>query len=164
METIVILTESTKHPYHQIICNEFLSLQCFSNYIFHQIDIELNTSDHQYFQQIQTLNPAIVITMDLAGFRFRTQLGRTSLNILPAKILNLVWGNKKEYAPFLSQNLSLSMHFFDCSQTPVNLMEHYPNINYYNALGTLPDEIPLSNESKDTLLQISECFLSEIGI
>lgn len=164
MKKVVLLSHTSTYPYHKDIYQIINSLSCFKNFEICHFDIGKMGSKPFYFSQIQELSPAIVITLDLAGFQFYTQLGRISLNILPAKILNIIWGNKEEYASYLSQPLSLSMHFFDCSENPYNIAKDYPYVEYYNSLGTINTITPLCKENEEVLFKIANCFLSEIGI
>lgn len=164
MQNIILLSDSADYTYHLELCTLLQALPCFKSFTIHHLDINKVTAKHLYFNQIQELSPAIIITLDLAGFQFYTQLGRISFNILHTKILNLIWGNKEEYAPYLSQPLSLSMHFFDCSENPYDITKDYPNVEYYNSLGTISTITPLCKENEEILSKIAACFLSEVGI
>lgn len=164
MKNIILLSQSCNYSYHLELCTLLQSLPNFEAFTMHHIDINETTAKHLYFKKIQELAPVFVITLDLAGFQFYTQLGRIALNILPAKILNIIWGNKEEYAAYLSQPLSLSMHFFDCSEKPYNIIKDYPYVEYYNSLGVINTVTPHCQENKEVLLKIINCFFNEVGI
>lgn len=165
MEHILILTNTEKYHYHASISKLITKLPCFASYQLSLLDTGSSQNSRDVIPQISSLSPAIIITLDLAGFQYRTQLGEIYLNMLPAKILNLVWGNKKEYATWLTKKLSLSMHFFDCSATPCPLADIYPNIAYYNAPGVILTDHGAdidTEQNQNLLLQIGRCFLSEL--
>lgn len=164
MQNIILLSHSGNYSYHKELCTLIQSLTSLKSFTIHHFDINETTAKHLYFSQIQELSPANVITLDLAGFQFYTQLGRIALNILPAKILNIIWGNKEEYAAYLSQPLSLSMHFFDGSEKPYNIIKDYPYVEYYKSLGAINTVTPLCYENKEVLLKIINCFFDEVDI
>lgn len=134
MANILILTNKKKYPYHMNTC---ININSNLNDRHTVSTLDIHTSNHECLQKIYKLTPDILITLDLAGFHFRTQAGEMALNMLPTKNINLIWGHKPEYAEFLSKKLSLSMLFYDVSGTDYQLPRHYPNMLYYKATYTL---------------------------
>lgn len=167
MNNIVLISDTANYPYHSRLCNLIQSLSSFKDYTFSHIDRESGKRDSILSNEITALSPDLVITLDLAGFHSYTQLGEIALNLLPAKLMNLIWGNKPEYSPLLSKKLSLSMHFFDCSPQTSPLMELYPYMEYCKHIGSVITEKPLETHdahNKSSLEQISRCFLQEIQV
>jgi len=128
---ISILIDKTHYPYHQNIatniCNFFNNCQHTANIL----DVHSEIYDHLCLKKLDELSPEVLITLDLAGFHFRTQTGETALNMLTTKNLNLIWGNQSKYTLPLSKKLSLSMIFYDATGNNFSLPQHYPNMQYY---------------------------------
>lgn len=131
--TIIILTNQKQYPYHSFLSKMLMQFFKEKDSLVSIMDIPSDTYEYFSLQQIQNQSPDILITFDLAGFPFRTQTKETALNMLSSKNLNLLWGDKKEYTPFLSGKLSLSMIFYDLSGENFHLSRHYPNLQYYKA-------------------------------
>lgn len=151
MWKIIILTESAKYSYHTTASRQIQSTLKSDGHTATILDISFCMPDHKYLHKINELQPDVLITLDLAGFQFRTQAGEIALNMLPTKNLNLIWGNKPEYTPLLNKKLSLSMLFYDVSGTDSRLTELYPNLLYYRF-----------SESIDSFLQIWADFIREV--
>lgn len=165
MANIVILINLNEYSYHATISNMIHSFLCKNGHSVCIIDINCEKYDHLCITKIQQLHPDILITLDLAGFHFRTQAGELALNMLLTKNLNLLWGNKSEYAPFLSKKLSLSMLFYDGTGTDNKLTQLYPNMLYYKVLGEIfcvptSESTTLTNEK--SFQQIWSDFIQEI--
>ena len=135
---IIALTQSSKYVHHTSIANCFQKLPAFQNYRLITIDISDTAVSHKYLAKINSYDPAAIITLDLAGFQLRTQSGEAALNMMSAKIMNLIWGERPEYNAYLSGKISLSMHFFDCLDFFPAMTELYPNISYYRFIGKIP--------------------------
>lgn len=139
-----ILYNDTIYPYHSDVLTliiSFFNINKIPYSTFHTS----NLSSFNVLQSIDKEKPDVIITFDLAGFSYRTQLGEISLNNLFTKNLNLIWGSKPEYTKYLSKKLSLSMHFYDVTGIDHKLRNQYPNIEYYNANYTLEDINDFSN-------------------
>ena len=128
---ITILTNKNQYPYHNIIAGLIFDLLNKSDNTVSVLDIHSEKYDYLCLQKLNKFSPQVLITLDLAGFHFRTQTGENALNMLTAKNLNILWGNKKEYAPLLSKKISLSMLFYDASGKDHSLSQYYPNLEYY---------------------------------
>ena len=139
MLNITILTAPTKYPYHAAISAMLGSVLHESGHAFSILDIDSYKYDHHCLAQIEAFHPDVLITLDLAGFRFRTQTGENALNMYYTKNLNLIWGNKTEYALYLNKKISMSMLFYDATGEDNNLPAVYPNMLYYKALVELTD-------------------------
>lgn len=131
--TILILTSRQQYPYHLFLAETLMKLLAKDRHSVSILDVSSHNRDSLYLQSIQKLSPDVLITLDLAGFHFRTQTKENALNMLPSKNLNLLWGNKEEYAPLLCGKISLSMLFYDVSGKNCHLPKHYPNLHYYKA-------------------------------
>lgn len=129
---ITIIYDSISYTYHQNIMNTITAFFSSSNINCSTIDISTFRYDHEAFAAIRSFAPDVLITLDLAGFRFRSQGDGCALNLLYSKNLNLIWGDKPEYEKWLSETLSLSMQFYDASGTDHNLSLKYPNLLYYS--------------------------------
>ena len=151
MWKIIILTESAKYSYHTTVSRQIQSALDADGHTITILDISFSMADHEKQKKISKLQPDVLITLDLAGFPFRTQAGEIALNMLPTKNLNLIWGNKPEYAPLLNRKLSLSMLFYDVSGADHRLTELYPNLLYYRF-----------SESIDSFPQIWADFIREV--
>ncbi|MBQ7067283.1 MAG: hypothetical protein IJN92_10735 [Lachnospiraceae bacterium] len=161
---IVILTNLKQYPYHLTLANMINSLLSQPEYTISKLDINSEKYDHKCLAKLKSLNPNVLITLDLAGFRFPTQSGEIALNMLYTKNLNLIWGNKPEYAPFLNKKISLSMQFFDVSGIDNNLPLIFPNLLYYNVPGILSTNFSLEQElskNKEVFIKIWQDFLKE---
>ena len=137
MANIVILTSPIDYPYHTIISTMIQTYLTKLNHTVSMFDINFFKYDHECLTQIKELQSDVIITLDLTGFRFRSQAGETALNMLPTKILNLIWGNKPEYASVLNKKISLSMLFYDASGINYQLPQIYPNLLYYKEMGEI---------------------------
>ena len=142
---ILILTQPKKYKYHKEYgekIRQILSEDCCTDPIAWKsndsysdariIDIDSYSYDHICLKEISDSDPDVIITLDLAGFRFMTQSGEPALNMLYSKNLNLLWQSPSEYAPLLTgKKISLSMIFFDMKIQEESLTDIYPNIDYY---------------------------------
>ena len=138
MLNIIILMESSKYNYHITVSNMIHSVLQADKNIISILDLNSFKHDYECLHKIMEVQPNVLITLDLAGFGIRTQTGETALNMLPTKNLNLIWGNKLEYASFLNKKISLSMLFYDVAGIDNHLSQIYPNLLYYKALDKLP--------------------------
>ncbi len=137
MLNIVILLNTAKYHYHTKLSRMMQSFLCTESHTVAVLDINSNKRDCEYLEKINTLQPDVLITLDLSGFQFRTQAGEIALNMLATKNLNLIWGNKEEYSLFLNKKLSLSMLFYDGTGTDHHLPQKYQNLLYYKAFSPL---------------------------
>ncbi len=153
MFTIAILTAPTIYPYHTSISTMLKSTLSDDKYTVSIIDINAYKFDHLCLKDIENIHPDILITLDLSGYGFRTQTGENALNMLYTKNLNLIWGNKPEYAPFLTKKISMSMLFYDVSGRDHHLPTHYPNMLYYKVVDRLTDETSFQNIWTDFIAQ-----------
>lgn len=163
MSNIVILTNNVTYPYHKNVTNMLIGSLSNTDYTVQTLDINSTQYPHQCLAKLNSMNPDILITLDLAGFHFRTQSGENALNMLYTKNLNLVWGNRPEYADYLNKKVSLSMLFYDTTGKDYRLSTHYPNVLYYK---TCPDfliaqECDSATDSSN-FLAIWEDFLAEV--
>lgn len=137
---IVILTNEKNYTYHKKVSSFLKSCLRQMKHDVSLLDINSAKYPHQCLQKLSSLQPDVTVTLDLAGFQFRTEAGENALNMLLTKNLNLVWGNRPEYAPFLSKKVSLSMLFYDVSQDSSFPADAYPNVLFVKAPGMmLPD-------------------------
>lgn len=155
MTNIVILTNQNKYSYHKEIAPMLRVTLSNSDSSITTIDIDGYKFDHECLAKIKELQPDVIVTLDLAGFRFRTQSGENALNMLPSKNLNLVWGDKQEYSEYLSKKISLSMIFYDATGIDHGLSEKYTNMLYYKTVCEL-------TEDTDSFKQIWEDFAAEV--
>lgn len=132
---VTILTNQTQYPYHSPIAYLIQNLLNKPNYTLSILDINSEKYDHLCLKKLKELSPQILITLDLAGFNFRTQAGENALNMLTTKNLNLVWGNKAEYSSLLLKKISLSMLFYDATGKDNCFLQQYPNLQYYKTSG-----------------------------
>lgn len=134
-----------------------------ASYTVQILDVNCTQYPHQCLAKLNSMEPDILITLDLAGFHFRTQSGENSLNMLYTKNLNLVWGNRPEYADYLNKKVSLSMLFYDATGKDYQLPTYYPNVLYYKAcLDFLITQECNSASASAHFLTIWEDFLSEV--
>ena len=162
MWKIIILTESAKYSYHTTASRQIQSTLESDGHAVTILDISFCIPDHKYLQKINELQPDVLITLDLAGFQFRTQAGEIALNMLPTKILNLIWGNKPEYAGFLHKKISLSMLFYDVTGMNHHLPAIYLDLLYYKVLGVIPPEASDSTQAREAFAQIWADFTREV--
>lgn len=157
--------DPNQYPYHIMIANMLESVLSNPGYTISMLDINSEKFDYQCIAKIKSLNPNILITLDLSGFRFQTQSGENALNMLYTKNLNLIWGNKPEYASFLNKKISLSMQFYDASGKDCQLSQLFPNLLYYKTLGeisvTATSEQEIS-KNREVLKKIWQDFLKEV--
>lgn len=140
MKKIVILMDSKQYSYHSAIADLLLVTLQAEEHSVSILDINSEKHDHLLLAALENFKADILITLDLAGFRFRTQSGESALNMLCTKNLNLVWGDKPEYAPLLERKISLSMLFYDALGTDCGLPAHYPNLLYYKYPARLKED------------------------
>lgn len=167
MVNIVILINTAEYSYHTALSDMFYRALCKDTMTTTVVDISTYKYDHECLNQIKELQPDVIITLDLAGFRFRTQSGENALNMLHSKNLNLIWGSKPEYAQYLNKKISLSMLFYDVSGEDYNLPEIYPNMLYYKVIATIPTACPKADcpnlpQGVKTFQQIWADFTQEV--
>lgn len=78
----------------------------------------------------------LVVTFDMAGFEKGTQTGALFLNLLSCKTIHFLYGDKKEYVPYLANKLSLAMLFIllgEDENTAYRMKVKYPDIYYIKA-------------------------------
>lgn len=129
---IVILTNAQQYPAHHKQASFIQAALKQEHQYPNVVNIGDFTYDHQCLNTLKDYEPDVLITLDLAGFRFRTQSGENALNMLYTKNLNLICGNRPEYAPLLRKKISLSMIFYDISGKDNSLPQFYPNMLYYH--------------------------------
>lgn len=155
MLNIVILTNQTKYTYHSEIASMIHTYLTQNHHNISILDIDDYKYDHECLTKIKELQPDVIVTLDLAGFRFRTQSGENALNMLTSKNLNLIWGDKPEYAKYLDKKISLSMIFYDATGKDHGLPEKYLNMLYYKAICALTKDV-------ESFQRMWEDFLYEI--
>ena len=161
----LILTNTQNYDYHTPIASHIQSYLKSRSHNVTILDIDSEKYDHQCFAQVKDANPDVVITLDLAGFRFRTQSGEIALNQLYSKNLNLIWGNKPEYSSYLNKKISLSMLFYDVAGTDCHLSDSYPNVLYYDVAKPLlvSQAQPLSpDKTQEVFSQIWSNFTTQV--
>lgn len=85
------------------------------------------------YREINKDEADILVTFDLEGFEKGTESGSLFYNLLSCKMVHFLFGDKKEYAPYLSNKLSLAMLFFGVGMDAAEvaeMKEKYPNIYY----------------------------------
>lgn len=163
---ITVLSNTQKYPYHTQIAKAMDTIVSITSSNAQIIDIK-NVHLSHFTQQLSSSTPDIIITLDLAGFEFRTLTGECLLNMLPGNVCNILWGDKPEYNKYLTGKLSLSMLFYDATGTDNQLPAKYPYMRYYYPT---PQAIPASTYSDNTsetqtseaLLNIWEHFTKEV--
>lgn len=161
MNKILIVTNTISYPDHASLSRMLCTVLTASGDVTTTIDMNSFAYDHQCFSAIQDFQPTVLITLDLAGFRLRTQSGECALNILHCKCLNFIWGNKPEYKTYLQGKLSLSMLFYDVSGEDHNLPKEYPNMLYYHPSFTLLPSDP-EPAMQNAFMKIWQDFSSEV--
>lgn len=160
----VILTNPIQYSYHKKTAYFLQSVLTQKGIHTTVLNAFSDPYPHKNLIQLTKLDPDILITLDLAGFHFRTQSGENALNMLFTKNLNLIWGNRPEYAAFLQKKISLSMLFYDVSGHSCPLSQYYPNVLYYKAMGALlpsPDTPAEDARNRSVFQNIWKDFLSE---
>ncbi len=163
---IITLYNSHKYPYHTQITKALETIVSSNGSNAHFIDIK-NTNSSQFTQQLSSNTPDLIITLDLAGFEFRTLAGECLLNMLACKVCNILWGAKPEYKDYLSGKLSLSMLFYDATGNDNQLPAKYTNMRYYYPTSKIISLTELNNtetesELIETLQNIWDHFIAEI--
>lgn len=161
---IIVLSNTYKYPYHKQITKALESIVSSNGSNAHFIDTK-NANSSQFKQQLSSNIPDLIITLDLAGFEFRTLTGECLLNMLPCKVCNILWGNKSEYCKYLTGKLSLSMLFYDATSTDNQLPSKYPNMRYYYPTSrAIPTTTLNDTESKiiETIQNIWNHFTKEV--
>lgn len=163
---IIVLSNTYKHPNHTQIIKALDTNASFNGANAHTISIQDANSSH-FTQQLSVNTPDIIITLDLAGFEFRTLTGECLLNMLPCKVCNIIWGDKAEYKDYLSGKLSLSMLFYDATSQDNQLPAKYPNMRYYyptskTILSTTFNDT--ESEIIETLQNIWNHFIAEVQL
>lgn len=160
MKKILIITNTSVYNYHNSISQLISEKMSFHATVI-TIDISSFRYANQCFSTIENFAPSVLITLDLAGFHIRTQSNECALNTLHCKCLNLLWGNKPEYAVYLHGKLSLSMIFYDVSGKNNNLPLFFPNMLYYKSSFQLSPKYP-HNIALDTWDNLWKDFTSEV--
>lgn len=165
MPNILILINPAQYTYHATLSHMIQNFLQTETYVAAIFDISSCKRNYECLEKINQLQPDVLITLDLSGFQFRTQAGEIALNMLPTKNLNLVWGNKAEYAPLLTKKLSLSMLFYDATGEDYHFPQIYPNLLYYKTLAPLscaPDSASSAFTNKEHFQQIWQDFTHEV--
>ena len=165
MNTLFIIVNTTLYAYHKELLT-LLESKVFLDFAnTYTIDIDKQQTRSTVSQQLLSTNPDLIITLDLAGFEFRTLTGECLLNMLPCKVCNILWGNKSEYCKYLTGKLSLSMLFYDATGTDNQLPSKYPNMRYYYPTSrAIPTTTLNDTESEiiETLQNIWNHFIAEV--
>ena len=77
--------------------------------------------------------------------------------MLTSKNLNLIWGDKPEYAEYLNKKISLSMIFYDATGKDHGLTKKYPNMLYYKTIYEL-------TKDNHSFKQIWDDFITEVTL
>lgn len=165
MKKIIILSNLTKFPYHTQIIKALNTIVLSDMFSAQIMDISGNTPISTLSQQLSATIPDTIITLDLAGFELKTLTGECLLNMLPCKVLNIIWGAKPEYSDYLSRKLSLSMLFYDATGEDNVLSSKYPDMRYYYPTNhAIPTAITNNNDQQitETLQKIWTHFKSEV--
>lgn len=153
---ITILTNKKQYPYHADLSHMINTILSKQAHTVSLLDINSEQYDHQCLAKLKALEPDVIITLDLAGFRFRTQSGENALNMLFSKNLNILWGNKPEYEPLLNKKISLSMLFYDASGIDHGLPRLYPNMLYYKVSKPLSVSFICDSKASINATEISQ--------
>lgn len=120
----VLLYDSGIHAEHE-------SIVCFFKTFFQEnnmkctfLDSKRTQPGHVYMRKIELLDPDFLVTLDLAGFWFKTQAGEVALNNLYCKQIHFLIKETGEYPLFLNKKLSISMFFYQ--MYPGNSWEDLP--------------------------------------
>ena len=162
---IVILVNPQQYPYHITVASMINFSLKQLNHTVSILDINSQKFDHLCLAKLNFLAPDILITLDLSGFRFQTQSGENALNMLTTKNLNIIWGNRPEYANFLNKKISLSMLFYDASGINNQLPQIFPYVLYYKALGEInitSEFVQHTSYNQGIFLAIWQDFLKEV--
>lgn len=132
MSKIAIVYRSEKYSYHM---NFVKNIKKVLEEIGHEA-LLLDTSNNkkkEMYLEVKKDEADFLITLDLEGFGWGTESGSIFYNLLSCKSLHFLFGDKEEYAEYLSNKLSIAM-FFYCVGEKENVIEgmiqKYPNISY----------------------------------
>lgn len=133
MKNITLIFDTCKYPYHNNISNLINHCLSYKDYIINKVDLgNPNINQSKLNSILFDSDIDFLITLDLSGFNLRTQTGECAMNLLYSKNLNIIWGNSKDYVPYLSKKISMSMVFYDVSGNNNYMPTHYPNMLFYN--------------------------------
>jgi glycosyltransferase involved in cell wall biosynthesis len=125
----VIVIDNKEHFYHEktaiLLCG-ILEEWEYDGII---IDISSGKEDCEYYEEIINKFPHLIITLDMAGFHFRTELDSPAYNTMSSRMLNIIFSPLKDYEMYLKDNLNFSMFFYTGDKKGMEyLLEKYPDI------------------------------------
>lgn len=111
-------------------------------------NINLTVQQKEGYRRLVKDDFDLLITFDMAGFEKGTETGSLFYNLLSCKTIHFLYGNKQEYACYLSNKLSLGMLFFVLSneEDAQKMKAQYPDMFYLKAFPENTDrEIIIQN-------------------
>lgn len=125
----IIVTHQALYPYHAILADH---LQCALSGLALDsavLDISANRPDHIYFHSIRDFSPDLLVTLDLAGFRFANEYNEPSYNGLGCIMAHIAIAPLTSFEAYLSHLLSFSMFFFTSSdKEAISVAERFPQL------------------------------------
>ena len=125
----VIVIEGKRFDYHYKIA-EFLQAQLEEwEYQGRVVDISTGNEDYEYYREITNTNPQLMIVLDMAGFRFSSELEEPSYNTIGCRMVNIVFTPLREYENYWRGNLNFSMFFYSGDKAGIGYFSNkYPDI------------------------------------
>lgn len=125
---IVLVINTKKYPYHRNMSDIFS--EAAGRYGICQIfDLSVGTALHMIYDEIEQSGCGLLISLDLAGFEFRTETNTLSYNNLGCRMAHVLFRGMHEYREELRQQMNFSMFLFSMREEDVAVMnDRYPNI------------------------------------
>jgi hypothetical protein len=125
---IVFVINSKKYFYHKDMLRQFLiSAEKYGTCRI--IDLSVGTAFHMIYDEIEQSGCDLLISLDLAGFEFRTETNTLSYNNLGCRMAHVLFRGMHEYREELRQQMNFSMFLFSMREEDVAVMnDRYPNI------------------------------------
>lgn len=153
---LLVCSKHNEKEYREIIS---LLMNCviWKDYSFERLQIEEKSVGGIGLDRILSTNTDVIISMDMAGFQYKTLLENYLYNIIPGKQLHIVLDIDKwhEYSG-MDFAINLFLYLPQGINEDIEVDKENPNIRYYSSklLGT----------KKDMLSKIIDDFVKASGL
>lgn len=128
-----IVINSIIYSYHNALANVLIEILADWDYDTLIIDISSGKNDFEYYNDIVKNNPDFMITLDMSGYRFSSELETPSFNNIPCIFLNLIIDSLLNLEHYFDNPLNFSMFFYSGDKENIQSLQYkYPEIpNFY---------------------------------
>lgn len=125
----LIVIDGLQYHYHYDVGEILTSRLMKWGYICSTLDLSTGKKAHEYYKDIVNVGADLIITLDMAGYQFTTELETPSLNTISCRIVNIVFASLENLEHYFKLPLNFSMFFYcDDQENIYKFNEKYPNV------------------------------------